>query len=427
MDNSYSFGKTIAALQLDRMNIQLTQGEGGPFDERALDALKTRNLALVTGITDDMSKTMVTQISEGMIAGESVNDIARRIDGTSVSFSPRAETIARTETAFAVNTGTMNRYREEGTESVMVIAALDDRTCDICAPLDMQVFSISDAPTLPEHPNCRCTFAAVPPDGTEFEPFTDEEINDFRDGNFTPLFRNEVELGPEPVVITPEPVSDKFVPFDLVSEEGVKEFRNSNVFTDIYNGLSNGELEESSYYQDIGLARLFNENGFDGLPKLVEEAEFDRLAETGDYEIIHRGVREEAFVEQFKTGDLFVGKGVYGDGSYFSTDYKLAERHTGFGSGLESDPKKVITALVPKDIKTQFLEDSGVKTQLSELTIHLRDLNLNNDPIFEKTANSVLDPSFISANGGIQMIKTHEEYGKTFRVILDRRVLIIKR
>ncbi|CAB4155681.1 Phage head morphogenesis domain [uncultured Caudovirales phage] len=88
----------------------------------------------------------------------------------------RAKTIARTEIQIAQNEGRMEGYNQaaeagyiDPASMKMWITAPDERTCDICAPLDGQVvpwnglFSIGlEKPIV--HPNCRCTFAIIPPD-----------------------------------------------------------------------------------------------------------------------------------------------------------------------------------------------------------------------------------------------------------------------
>lgn len=88
----------------------------------------------------------------------------------------RAKTIARTEIQIAQNEGRMEGYRQADAEGYidpasmkMWITAPDERTCDICAPLDGQVvpwnglFSIGlEKPIV--HPNCRCTFVIIPPE-----------------------------------------------------------------------------------------------------------------------------------------------------------------------------------------------------------------------------------------------------------------------
>lgn len=90
--------------------------------------------------------------------------------------SARAKTIARTEIQIAQNEGRMEGYRQadeagyiDPATMKMWITAPDERTCDICAPLNGEVvpwlapFSIGlEKPIV--HPNCRCTFVIIPPD-----------------------------------------------------------------------------------------------------------------------------------------------------------------------------------------------------------------------------------------------------------------------
>ena len=88
----------------------------------------------------------------------------------------RAETIARTETVAAANGGRIAGIRgmqdagmlRGATIEKIWVTAIDERTCDLCAPLDGEVVSI-DSPFQgseeliveypPLHPRCRCTIS----------------------------------------------------------------------------------------------------------------------------------------------------------------------------------------------------------------------------------------------------------------------------
>lgn len=223
LDRSYLMGLEKAAWMAQRFNIPVPVhnaeamaiswpnitvtgilGKGGPFDEKTLDLLKDRNLSLLTGMTDTVTKDIQEQISQGMLAGEGMDEISRRIGnvaGFEETYSNRAYTIARTETAMATETAAFGQYAQLGIGKVQFIAALDDRTCDECAPLDMQVFDLADAPVIPIHPNCRCDFIPVPDEGPEFKPFTEEEIEAYRKDSSTPRFR----LPTEKVIVPPTP------------------------------------------------------------------------------------------------------------------------------------------------------------------------------------------------------------------------------
>lgn len=90
--------------------------------------------------------------------------------------SARATMIARTEIQIAQNEGRYEGWKQadeagfvDPNSMKMWITAKDERTCDICAPLDGElapwngVFSIGlEAPIV--HPHCRCTMQIVPPE-----------------------------------------------------------------------------------------------------------------------------------------------------------------------------------------------------------------------------------------------------------------------
>jgi SPP1 gp7 family putative phage head morphogenesis protein len=90
--------------------------------------------------------------------------------------SKRATMIARTEIQIAQNEGRYEGWRQAAEEGFvdpeaqkMWVTAPDERTCEICAPLDGELvpwngsFSIGlEAPIV--HPNCRCTMVIIPPE-----------------------------------------------------------------------------------------------------------------------------------------------------------------------------------------------------------------------------------------------------------------------
>lgn len=85
---------------------------------------------------------------------------------------------------------------------------------------------------------------------------------------------------------------------------------------------------------DMALAAIWKEQGFDGKPTVVSPDEFD--AARGDSPVLYRGIdrggasappgQAEAWAEQFRTGDAFVGRGAYGNGTYVSTSQDVADR-----------------------------------------------------------------------------------------------------
>ena len=97
---------------------------------------------------------------------------------------PRAEIIARTEVARAMNAGAIQAYRDHRVQLKHLLVAPDD-TCDICkgaeAEGDIPLDSIFPSGGLggPFHPNCRCVPApagieVVPPQATKSESWLED-------------------------------------------------------------------------------------------------------------------------------------------------------------------------------------------------------------------------------------------------------------
>jgi SPP1 gp7 family putative phage head morphogenesis protein len=72
----------------------------------------------------------------------------------------RAETIARSETARAMDEGSLNRFEEFGVKKVELLAAAG--CCPECGARDGNEYTIEEARgILPLHPRCRCAWGAV--------------------------------------------------------------------------------------------------------------------------------------------------------------------------------------------------------------------------------------------------------------------------
>lgn len=92
--------------------------------------------------------------------------------------SARATMIARTEISIAQNEGRYQSWNQAFEQGFMDPASLkmwmtakDERTCDICGPMDGEVvpwnglFSTGDKIAGRVHPHCRCSMVMLPPDG----------------------------------------------------------------------------------------------------------------------------------------------------------------------------------------------------------------------------------------------------------------------
>ncbi|QCC60747.1 minor capsid protein [Natrinema thermotolerans] len=143
-----------------------------PVHERKLQVLFSRNYAELEGITNEVSRQITRELADGIAAGENPTKMARRItDRVNKIGKTRSTVLARTETINAHTQSTIERYRQQGINSVglepevQVQTAGDQRVCDQCAsvaqrsPWTLDEFEGSENQP-PIHPQCRC--AVIP-------------------------------------------------------------------------------------------------------------------------------------------------------------------------------------------------------------------------------------------------------------------------
>jgi SPP1 gp7 family putative phage head morphogenesis protein len=133
------------------------------LSQAALIWLRTRIGWAADEIGEETERMLRQSLEDGYAAGESMDQIADRVQGAFDVDLVRAQRIARTETIGAANFGAKTGYREAGVSQLEWLSARDDRTCEICEPMDGEMFPINNAPDIPfsSHPNCRCTWLPV--------------------------------------------------------------------------------------------------------------------------------------------------------------------------------------------------------------------------------------------------------------------------
>ena len=128
-----------------------------PPEQRMIERYEAKALSEIKGLTGYQATNLKREMLEGFKAGETINQLTRRVRDVTGKSVNKAITIARTETLAAGNAAAKERYSAAGIEMVEFIAALDDRVCEECEGLHETTYPIEDAPSLPVHPNCRCT------------------------------------------------------------------------------------------------------------------------------------------------------------------------------------------------------------------------------------------------------------------------------
>jgi SPP1 gp7 family putative phage head morphogenesis protein len=137
----------------------------------------------IKGMNDTTLDRVGTLLADTLESGAGYSELARsllkdQITSRVVTDASRAGTIAVTEMSRALNTATVDNYKEFGVEKVEWLA-IDTGVCDICpaneaqGPIPIgQMFESGDTEP-PAHPNCRCTVVPVVDEGPEM---TDEQF-----------------------------------------------------------------------------------------------------------------------------------------------------------------------------------------------------------------------------------------------------------
>jgi SPP1 gp7 family putative phage head morphogenesis protein len=128
-----------------------------PPEQRMIDMYQAKVATEIKGLTSYQSTNIQRAIAEGFRAGETVKQIAKRVQAVTPMAKNKAITIARTETLAAGNAAAKERYAAAGVEMLEWVAALDDRVCPECTGLHGKTYPIGETPDIPVHPNCRCT------------------------------------------------------------------------------------------------------------------------------------------------------------------------------------------------------------------------------------------------------------------------------
>lgn len=116
--------------------------------------------------------TVTTEMKQGMIEGESMFQIRKRIEGTvAANFTDGSwEQVRRSARALArtsvIHTSTLSKQalyeaNEEHLKGISWIATLDLTTCLTCGDYDGNVYRINSGPRPTAHINCRCSISAV--------------------------------------------------------------------------------------------------------------------------------------------------------------------------------------------------------------------------------------------------------------------------
>jgi SPP1 gp7 family putative phage head morphogenesis protein len=210
----------------------------------------------IKGMNDTTLDRVGTLLADTLESGAGYSELARnllkdQITSRVVTDASRAGTIAVTEMSRALNTATVDNYKQFGVEKVEWLA-IDTGVCDICpaneaqGPIPIgQMFESGDTEP-PAHPNCRCTVVPVVDEGPEM---TDEQFAQaIMDGEAPQL---------EPVAGVTEAAISNAKAFIPVPAEDYVQFKvanttivNTSVTTEMFTETVRRFAEKNTFYSN---------------------------------------------------------------------------------------------------------------------------------------------------------------------------------
>ena len=142
------------------------------YNENALKFLQEMTFNNIKGMTSEVANDLRQELERGIVNGEGIGKLTKRVDKVFDKGENRAEMIARTETNRADNQGKLLAMKGSGlVMQKKWITHEDDRTSPICMRLDGQIVGINDefkdstsgweGQSPPSHVNCRSTMIFI--------------------------------------------------------------------------------------------------------------------------------------------------------------------------------------------------------------------------------------------------------------------------
>lgn len=127
-----------------------------PIPEDVRKVLTANITNEIESLSTDARKVIVRELTDGITAGEGMDDLRRRLQSATAMDKNRADLIARTETMDAFNLAARSTYKKHGAIGVRIFTAQDERRCKYCGAMHGKVLDITDPRRPPFHPRCRC-------------------------------------------------------------------------------------------------------------------------------------------------------------------------------------------------------------------------------------------------------------------------------
>lgn len=171
-------------------NIEKSFGVGIKFDilkKEFIDEIVNRNWSgtmfseRIWDNVNALAKNLKGELYRGIMEGESIDKMARRINKQFNSKSYQSQRLIRTESARVISDAQEKIYQDSGVvKYVEYVATLDNRTSEVCRNRDGKRWKVDDPtkPKIPAHPNCRSTWIPIISDGYKPKKRKDNETKE---------------------------------------------------------------------------------------------------------------------------------------------------------------------------------------------------------------------------------------------------------
>lgn len=396
------------------------------IDKNLMDALLNERWSgknyseRIWGNTDILADSLSDVISSGMMSGQSVSKMTKQIKDRFNVSKYYAERLVRTETNHFNNTADAMAYEDMGIEYYVFVATLDSRTSAICQNMDGKKFAYKDKQEgvnyPPLHPNCRSKTRGYVDE--EYEKTLERRARNPKTGkselipNMT--YKQWAEKNGLVKDNKPAKASKKVAKTTKTNNKPVKTSNKlqNNVSLDNltkklenypkpikmsdydYKGLAY-KLKDNGYLdadllktknwgyegEDLLTKKLLQYNKYDALPTILEPNDYDKLGD--DYIKVYRGVKDNGDIkakdinEQFRSGELYIGNGLFGNGTYTAVNKEVAEH---FGTDI-------MEIAIPKNAR--ILKYSDIEEEIISTVDKPRDWKPINSKVYDFTQEGV--------------------------------------
>ena len=324
--------------------------------------------------TDILADSLSQILGGAMLSGQSIQKTSKQIRDRFDVSKYYAERLIRTETNHFNNEADAMAYEEMGLDKYVFVATLDNRTSAICQDMDGKIFDFNDREEgvnfPPLHPNCRSKTRAYL--GKEAEKTLQRRARNPITGKI-----EIVDNIPYSEWIKKYKNDDKMV--RNTGKVYNKSINRKHKIIDGKNFVGKFDITEEEKYDDGGINRIMEMQGYKGLPKVVNDKDFEKACRESDF-FAQRGYRGKTkeqvyqYQDELYNGEWYIdcseggsqyGKGMYATGVKGIDDPKaieaIAEESKHYGT-LRKLERHYIVEDITLDPTTKFIDYSDITT-----------------------------------------------------------------